>query len=1106
MDTSNSTTATAPQMATSHQPNTDSHAEQPGSTHSNRGNRSRPRHPNRKPKASSKPSMNDTRSTQSQVIASKAVTAAASTSRRPLDSNPTNTRKSFSCPICLQESTNSRDASRAFNGANFMAVGPCDHPICSLCALRMRCKSKSYECSLCKANLPLMVVISVHSNLVNNTFSELLQCIPCHWAIDLSTVDLMDINHPSVSVDLDNKLIYYQCAGVYQYNENLKSLHCPVRSCTYNQQAESAEQDANTAMLARQGITRFRSMKHLLQHLQRDHQNMSMCTLCLEHRPLFISEHEVFFNAHKYKQHLHGNVTGGMQSKNNLYNLGHPECRLCKENFFDLSALYKHMNVKHYTCTLCEQSYMFRYYKDIAALREHHHQAHYVCNICHNDSSIRNSDIMYAFKLYTEFMYHMKGYHNITDVQRYLVNNNTRKAVSKTAEATLSYQDLNMGTASPLPNPPPVSLPSTTYSDSILSQIPANMTVAGRVTGTGRFSAMHSDEANALQMMIQDNQRTAVLNGAVQQEDEGQFPSLGPNTTTAKPTSRVPQAAAARSAISAVTDPPPPAASTIHEVHPMSVLNRKPVSKPSSDTADSPVPPAATSKAGIKSRAQMLADALGVNTDSSVHHPDSHISYKISQFISKRPRVSLSPKTLATPLYPEAVLNWARNNKGELLRIENKIVAFMQSSEHSLHFKPMPIAYRQLLHVYAKYIDCNSYEYDIEPKRYVSFVKKNGSLMPVVPLSVASNMPVCSVGSDATGCQLFFVLREGVQANWHSPTDVTKHKAVLPFSLAHVTVVDVAEHVLEAVQVIQADYEEVFTHQKSNSNMHFSNPLYYTLYNTIHKEILDNNINLSFKVLSVAHKGANGITLELDSKYACSIVGLYLNFPSFWESAGEIHVVDMMRYYNVMVNFSLPDFIQPVQEAWGEGYMDDGWDEGERVVRDDAHGVAAGEGEGNDDGEFRASDYVIVDNPRAHTKAFVADWEDIVDLEGEGGVSPDRPGVHKRQDGRGHASQSEWDRFLAEKRESSAGAGVYVPKRYETKSVVAKVEPNESTVTTTEQSDVVASVNATKSNARKSGQHGGKTKKEDSAFAKMANRFGALLGAEDDDDDSEDDA
>ena len=98
---------------------------------------------------------------------------------------------------------------------------------------------------------------------------------------------------------------------------------------------------------------------------------------------------------------------------------------------------------------------------------------------------------------------------------------------------------------------------------------------------------------------------------------------------------------------------------------------------------------------------------------------------------------------LLRPLYSPGALNWARNNRADLLKIEKKLDSMVTDVKtSSVQLKPMTAGHRLLVHVLARYYSCNSYEYDHEPKRYVSLVKTADTRVPSLLLSKAAQMPL----------------------------------------------------------------------------------------------------------------------------------------------------------------------------------------------------------------------------------------------------------------------------------------------------------------------------------------------------------------------------
>ncbi|CAN0468086.1 unnamed protein product, partial [Ectocarpus sp. 8 AP-2014] len=77
-----------------------------------------------------------------------------------------------------------------------------------------------------------------------------------------------------------------------------------------------------------------------MEHMKGFHQRF-FCQLCLEGRPLFLSEQEVF-------------TASGLRKHEARVEGGHPLCRFCnKRRFFDNTALYDHMTGTHINCHLC---------------------------------------------------------------------------------------------------------------------------------------------------------------------------------------------------------------------------------------------------------------------------------------------------------------------------------------------------------------------------------------------------------------------------------------------------------------------------------------------------------------------------------------------------------------------------------------------------------------------------------------------------------------------------------------------------------------------------------------------------------------------------------
>ena len=110
----------------------------------------------------------------------------------------------------------------------------------------------------------------------------------------------------------------------------------------------------------------FQSLEALQRHMKDKH-DMTFCSLCLVHRPLFLSEQPIF-KVNQLKKHM---KTGMVPFSNVKATAAHPVCQFCADHFYDANDLYKHMRNKHTTCHLCSAMHEHRYYRDAASLLTH---------------------------------------------------------------------------------------------------------------------------------------------------------------------------------------------------------------------------------------------------------------------------------------------------------------------------------------------------------------------------------------------------------------------------------------------------------------------------------------------------------------------------------------------------------------------------------------------------------------------------------------------------------------------------------------------------------------------------------------------------------------
>eukprot|EP01033_Poteriospumella_lacustris_P015825 gene15825-11327_t len=187
---------------------------------------------------------------------------------------------------------------------------------------------------------------------------------------------------PGTQVDASNRMVFLNCKEHYVTLTSFKRINCPCVEvhCTYEAPSHSA----------------------LLHHLNNAHGGVTMCSLCLDNRPLFMHEHELMTKK-ELQYHMAGSANHPESAffrdgNPHKFTSGHPRCEFCKTHLFDQLALYNHLQQKHFTCHLCDESMMFRYYQDLGCLRDHHKRHHFMCQLCDEDPSMSDSDVCYSFR------------------------------------------------------------------------------------------------------------------------------------------------------------------------------------------------------------------------------------------------------------------------------------------------------------------------------------------------------------------------------------------------------------------------------------------------------------------------------------------------------------------------------------------------------------------------------------------------------------------------------------------------------------------------------------------------------------------------------------
>ena len=626
----------------------------------------------------------------------------------------------------------------ASDNVSFLAVGPCDHAVCSLCALRLRVKNHDKKCALCKQEMDTMVVFPArHSPPPFASFDVTSSALEAPVAL------------PRMEWDPASGIMFVDCKRHSRDMEALRSNVCPAPRCA----------------------ERFPTEALLLKHLAAAH-GQHLCPLCLEHQSLFLSEHRLM-NEAQLKAHLKAPAFGKDKAG------GHPLCQFCDERFFDAQALYRHMRGRHESCPLCPAVHQHRFYETLDDLDDHLRAEHLVCPHCDaaTDPSHRGGSRLITFTSHGEYTSHMLDLHG---VRAPAVITNFRMGASSGAgqqgdrggdrgdrgggrrggrggqasSGAARYLDLDVTSDDPTRNArvggsgrgnrngtfdtaaaAAAVLAATTFpcfsggEDDGAILIPANYRIAGSISGAGTFTRNAS--ASAIEAASSAAHEAAAEKARRQQASRkvnmGDFPALA--TDTSSSAGRV-SGAASRGGVAA-------APKIDHSPHPLSIMHatQREAARARQAEQDEAQRRNETEER-LHARNHLLAESFGVNLDPFRESPTA-----ASSSSSAPPSLN---SFLRRPLFTSFILQWTRKNRGstQLPRIEKALQNFFAApGQASLQLKPMEAGPRTVVHMLARYYGLNSQEYDPEPRRYVSLVRGTDSAVPSLLLSAAALLP-----------------------------------------------------------------------------------------------------------------------------------------------------------------------------------------------------------------------------------------------------------------------------------------------------------------------------------------------------------------------------
>lgn len=216
------------------------------------------------------------------------------------------------------------------NVTRFDTVGACGHSgCCSLCALRMRQLLGSANCAICKAELPRVICIE-RADERFESFQD--------WGDD----------------NIGPTHVFDEASGMFFLKRDAPRLH-----------------KLRDPVCAKCGKT-FATLTALKTHLLDVHQ-LQYCAICLEHKKVFLQEHELFSKEQLKRHNSKGNPKEGFP--------GHPRCDFCFSRHYSTAELYEHLHKNHFECDICLHALniQHRYYKNYPDLENHFRADHFLC-------------------------------------------------------------------------------------------------------------------------------------------------------------------------------------------------------------------------------------------------------------------------------------------------------------------------------------------------------------------------------------------------------------------------------------------------------------------------------------------------------------------------------------------------------------------------------------------------------------------------------------------------------------------------------------------------------------------------------------------------------
>mmetsp|Transcript_5526 Transcript_5526/g.8415 ORF Transcript_5526/g.8415 Transcript_5526/m.8415 type:complete len:964 (+) Transcript_5526:75-2966(+) len=589
----------------------------------------------------------------------------------------------------------------------YVAVGQCDHLVCSVCAIRMRLKNSEMNCAVCKSHLEHMVVYE-------QSCDDDLR----HFA---SFGLIYDEPTPGVQVEHRSRMLFHDCRSHFTQIQNLISLSCP--KCGERHGTEKA----------------------LFKHVSTVH-HLQFCELCFVHRPLFPKEQRLM-TAAEIKAHVSA-PPGALVDSSGDKTGGHPLCRFCGSRHYDAQALYVHMRDQHLTCHLCPARLQQRFYRGLPELTKHLNISHYVCSICMNPR--RPVGDVVAFSRRAEYTEHMRCSHGIisassTGGRDGALSEALTAAFSSSrprsgGEQDVEYLDLNMASADPY--------------------LPQNTQTGGQLEERVVENAHRFIESERSLVRDEGHRGRGGRTHSARRETSSSTPSAARRTTPSTSSSDFPALSSSQPSNSSTGS----AGNSTTSPHPLSLVptlvhrGREAKERQKTEEAAKARERELAVRRGQRNLA--LAAALGLDTmalsDVVRVSGGSHneLDASVLRVLASHPLfASVSMKevakssggggvTLRRPLFPVDLVEWGREHKSDLLKTEKRIYDMIADAPvQSCQLKPMRSWSRNCVQMLAKYYYLNATEFNQHEKRYVSLVKTADSAIPATILSAAASGP-----------------------------------------------------------------------------------------------------------------------------------------------------------------------------------------------------------------------------------------------------------------------------------------------------------------------------------------------------------------------------